>query len=62
MRRSLIQGNGKMIEFTHAKVYLLDYGNDAITVACLDALTKEYPNKCYVVDGDGLVVRMAEND
>ncbi|QCW23938.1 hypothetical protein AAS21_gp200 [Pantoea phage vB_PagS_AAS21] len=51
-----------MIEFTHAKVYLLDYGNDAITVACLDALTKEYPNKCYVVDGDGLVVRMAEND
>lgn len=45
------------IKFLSAQITL-----DGISVAALIALAKEYPNKCYVVDGDGLVVRMAEND
>lgn len=51
-----------MIEFTHAKVYLLDTGNDELTVADLDRLMLKYPSKCFVFEGDGKILRMAEND
>ena len=45
------------IKFLSAQIAL-----DGISVESLDRLCSWYPDKCYVVDGDSQLVRIAEND